>query len=96
MITGSAVSELENVGRSECVVSDGNGRYGVFSWSTGFKFASPSDRDEFRRNPNETISNRLGQAQTFFLRGEREKAKELVLLVLAMADLAESFGGKPR
>ncbi len=96
MVTGNAVLEIGSVGKSECVVSDGHGRYGVFSWSTGFRFANLSEKDEFRRNPDETISNRLGQAQTLFLRGDREGAKQLIQDALAMAELAESFGRKPR
>ena len=86
MVTGL----LEGNVKGECVVSNGQ-VYGRFSFSDGFHFEGVSERDEFRRNPDQAISNRLGQAQTLFLRGERGRAKEMVMKALAMADLIESF-----
>lgn len=61
----------------ECVVTDGTGAHGVFSFSTGVKFVIAGGlRDEAIRNPDDAIANRKNSAFRLMLQDKPEEAIE--------------------
>lgn len=61
----------------ECVVTDGAGAHGVFSFATGVKFVIADGlKDEAIRNPDDAIANRKNSAFRLVLQDRPQEAME--------------------